>query len=515
MAERSIRDPSAPPLRARYDVDPPRPARPMRARPSRDADPEPSLDLATAPATRRADVRRGARPNARPIRQPDTRPSDRRRLAAAIASAVLPGSGQALNGRLRPALAFLVPSLVVVGAAWLFLHSDTPAMLLARVLAPPVLAALLVLNGVLLGWRLIAVGQAFLDRRYPLRPGRLGAVGLAVVLVLTAAPHLLAWSYGSAAQAMFGRIFAGQMATALNNLPQPGRNERLNVLLIGIDSAPGREEALTDSLIVVSLDPVGRTVTMVSIPRDLAGVPLGNGDTYGPKINSLMSYAGRNPKLFPDGGVRTLEKAVGALFGIQIHAYASVDLAGFATMVDAVGGVDITVKKPLDDPRYPNLDRTHGWSVTAGPHHFNGIEALAYARIRKVLGESDLTRAARQQEVLVALRNRAVSAGLLFRLPQLLDAVGSTVRTDLPQDQLPQLAALAEQIGGGSTIKLVLGAPQIKGASGPYGSVFVPVPAKIKAMAQVVFGPPGADPTWPVPKPTPARSPAPSGAASG
>jgi LCP family protein required for cell wall assembly len=366
---------------------------------------------------------------------------------------------------------------------------------------------------VVLGWRLVAVGQAFLDRRYPLRPGRLGAVGIAVVLVLTAAPHLLAWTYASAAQTMFGRVFAGSMASAFDNLPQPGRNERLNVLLIGIDSAPGREEALTDSLIVVSLDPVGRTVTMVSIPRDLAGVPLGNGDTYGPKINSLMSYAERNPRLYPEGGVRTLEKAVGALFGIPIHAYASVDLAGFATMVDAVGGVDITVKKPLDDPRYPNLDGSHGWSVTAGPHHFDGIEALAYARIRKVLGESDLTRAARQQEVLVALRNQAVSAGLLFRLPRLLDAVGSTVRTDLPQNQLPQLAALAEQIGGGATIKLVLGAPQIKGASGAYGSVFLPVPAKIRAMAKVVFGPPGANPTWPVPTPSP-RAASSSGPAS-
>jgi LCP family protein required for cell wall assembly len=290
------------------------------------------------------------------------------------------------------------------------------------------------------------------------------------------------------------------------NLPQPGTNERLNVLLVGIDSAPGREEALTDSLIVVSLDPVGRTVTMVSIPRDLASVPLGDGNTYAPKINSLMSYAERNPKLFPDGGIRTLEKAVGALFGIPIHAYASVDLAGFASMVDAVGGVDIDVKKTLVDPRYPNLDGTHGWTVTAGPHHFNGLEALAYARIRKVLGESDLTRAARQQEVLVALRNQAVGAGLLFRLPQLLEAVGSTVRTDLPQDQLPQLAALAEQIGGGSTTKLVLGSPEIKGASTGYGSVFLPVPAKIKALARVVFGPPGANPTWPVPSASPSGS---------
>jgi LCP family protein required for cell wall assembly len=486
MTVRSVRDPAAPPLRSRH-LGTPAPRATGRRRIERPVEREPAAEPAIQAATARREPAR------------DRASFDRRRLIAAASSMLLPGTGQALNGRLRPALAFLVPSLVVGAAAWVFLHSDTPAMLVARVVAPPVLAALLVLNVVVLAWRVAAVLGAFLDRRYPLRPGRLGAVGLAVVLVVTAVPHLLAWSYGSAAQAMFGQVFAGSPANAAAELPKPGTNERLNVLLIGVDSGPGRTEALTDSLIVVSLDPVGRRVSMLSIPRDLASIPLGNGDTYGPKINSLMSYAERNPKLFPEGGVRTLENAVGALLGIQIHAYAQVDLAGFARMVDAVGGVDIDVKKPLDDPAYPRLVGGHGWSVTAGPHHFDGLDALAYARIRKVLGESDLTRAARQQEVLVALRDQAVGAGLLVRLPQLLDAVGSTLRTDLPQDQLPQLAALAEQIGGSRTVKVVLTSPQIKAGSGAYGSVFLPVPSRIKQLVKVIFGPPGADPTWPVP----------------
>lgn len=512
MAERSIRDPLAPPLRSRSAPEPIRSVRARSGTPRERIRPAAadesgshgrSTDAAAQPA-------RPARP-ATPGAAADQRRFDRRRLIAAILSSVLPGTGQALNGRGRWALAFLVPSLVLTLATWLFLHSDTPPMLVARVVAPPVLAALLVLNVLILGWRLVAVLGAFLDRRYPLRPGRLGAAGLAVLLVVTAVPHLLAWSYGTAAQAMFGRIFEMSPASEVAaTVPKPGTNERLNVLLIGVDSGPGRTEALTDSLIVVSLDPVGRTVTMLSIPRDLASIPLGTGDTYGPKINSLMSYAERNPKRFPDGGVRTLERAVGALLGIPIHAYAQVDLGGFAQMVDAVGGVDINVKKPLDDPAYPRLDGGHGWSVTAGPHHFGGLDALAYARIRKVLGESDLTRAARQQEVLLALRNQAVGAGLLLRLPQLMDAVGSTVKTDLPMDQLPQLAALAEQIGGSSTIKLVLTSPQIKAGSGAYGSVFLPVPSRIRQLVAVVFGPPGADPTWPVPSPsaTPSGRPA-------
>jgi LCP family protein required for cell wall assembly len=416
-----------------------------------------------------------------------------------------------LNGRLQAALVFLVPVLVVVAIGWIVAQSDRPTMVLARVIAPSVLGLLLTLNVGILAWRLLAVVHAFLDRRYPIRPGRAGAVGLALLLAFTAIPHVAAWSYGTAAQAMFGQIFAGSAVRSVSSTPAPAQTERLNVLLIGVDSAPGRTEALTDSMIVVSLDPVGRTVSMLSIPRDLASVPLGNGDVFGPKLNSLMSWADRHPKDFPNGGVRALEDAIAALLGIPIHYYAQVDLVGFAAMVDAVGGVDIDVHKALDDPRYPGLNGTRGWSVGTGMHHFDGTDALAYARIRKSLGESDLTRAARQQEVLVALRNQAVTAGILFRLPALLDAVGRTVRTDVPADQLPQLAALAEQIGGSSVTKVVLAGNLIKsGGNTAFGSVFLPVPSRIRAMVKVVFGPPGRDPTWPVPavESRPSSSPA-------
>jgi anionic cell wall polymer biosynthesis LytR-Cps2A-Psr (LCP) family protein len=161
------------------------------------------------------------------------------------------------------------------------------------------------------------------------------------------------------------------------------------------------------------------------------------------------------------------------------------------------------VKKALADPNYPGLDGKRGWSIEPGQHHFTGTDALAYARIRKALGETDLTRAARQQEVLVALRNRVVGAGVLVNLPSLMAAVGTTVRTDLPQDRLPELAALAEQIGGSSAVKVVLTSPQIKaGGSTKYGSIWLPVPTRIAQLTKVVFGPPGADPTWPVPSPS-------------
>jgi polyisoprenyl-teichoic acid--peptidoglycan teichoic acid transferase len=475
MDEPSLRDPSAPPLRAR---------RPIPAEQARRA--TPSAGLAA-----RADPGR----------------TDRRRLVAAISSSVIPGVGQAFNGRLRPALAFAIPTGVLIAAAWLIVQSDRPTMLLARLIAPSVLGIVLIANVVILAWRVAAVLHAFADRRYPRMPGRLGAIGLAILLVVTAAPHVIAWNYGLTAQAMFGQIFGESATRSVSTVPPPADRERLNVLLIGVDSGPGRTESLTDSMILVSLDPVGRTVSMVSIPRDLANVPLGNGNVFGPKINSLVSWADRHPTEFPHGGIRALEDAIGTLFGIPIHYYARVALRGFVGMVDAVGGIDITVRKALADPNYGGFGVGPGWSIEPGPHHLDGANALAYARIRKSTGESDFTRAARQQEVLVALRDRAVNAGLLFSLPRLMPAIGATVRTDLPPDRLPQLAALAEQIDGSAVTKLVLGSPFIKsGGSTQYGSIYVPVMAKIQAMARVVFGPPGADPTWPV-KAAPSASP--------
>ena len=445
-----------------------------------------------------------------------TGPTDQLRLFAAILSAVLPGLGQAFNRRARPAAIFAIPSLVLLAVAWLLTQLNSSSMLLAHAIVPGTLHLLLILNGLILGWRLLAVFDAFTDRRYPGKPGRLGGVGLVVVIALVALPHLAVHLYGSNAFSTFERVFAGAGGNATGGPeddpgstagPKPKFGERVNVLLMGIDAGPSRTQALTDSLMVISLDPVGRTVSMVSIPRDLVDVPLGNGDTFAPKINSLLGWANRHKADFRQGGTRALQDAVGALLGVPIHYYAKVELAGFVTMVDAVGGVDIDVTRPLSDPNYGGFGVGPGWSIGVGPHHLDGAEALAYARIRRSAGESDFTRAGRQQEVLIALRDQAVEGGnFLFSLPALLDAVGDTVRTDLPADRLPELAALAEEIGGDRTTQVVMTSPMVKsgGKGHPYGSVVIPVPTRIAEMVEIVFTPPGTPPgPWPTPKATP------------
>lgn len=363
-------------------------------------------------------------------------------------------------------------------------------------------------------WRLLATVQAFLDTGRTGPTGRLGIVGIVVIALLVAIPHLAVYRYGTILGDTFERIFQGS-ATADGHVagPAPRDGERINVLLVGVDKLPDRTASLTDTMIVASLDPVGRTVSMVSLPRDMVGVPLGTGDDYGPKLNSLLSFAERDPKTFPNGGMRALEDAVGALLGIPIHYYARIDFIGFIAMVDAVGGVDINVARTLRARRYDGYGLpTTGFRLTQGRHHLTGAEALAYARIRKGAGETDFTRAARQQEVIVALRSSVASGGSLFwRLPTLLDAVANTISTDVPTSRLPELAAIVDEVQAGNVVRVVIGHPLVTSANTRYGSSQVPNVKAIQAVAAKLFSTPGTTPVpWPTPRPTKAPKPSPT-----
>jgi LCP family protein required for cell wall assembly len=379
--------------------------------------------------------------------------------------------------------------------------------------SPQAMSVLLVLNIVVLGWRVVAVGHAFLDKAVPGRPGRAGGIGLALILVAVVVPHGIANAWGSSMAASFSRMFAPGSATGDPVAANPvsvADGKRINVLIVGLDALPTRTESLTDSMMVASIDPVGRSVSLVSLPRDIVGVPLGGGDTYSPKINSLMSYAERHPEAFPRGGMRTLEDAIGNLLGIHIHYYIEVRFYGFIKLIDTVGGVDVNVQKAWYDPKYDGFELgTTGFGLTAGPHHLNGAEALAYARSRYAPGGSDFLRAARQQEILLALRDRVLEGGALFtRLPDLFDALSGLLTTDIPTDRLPDLAALADEIAPSSIVRTVIGHPLVAGANDPrYGSVQKPDLPAILAVAKGLFPEPGTPPTpWPTPSATPTKA---------
>lgn len=446
---------------------------------------------------------------------------DRRRLAAAGLSAVLPGLGQLFNGRRQLAAVLLAPALVLVVVGLFLVLTQSPARLAASIASPTVLGTVLTLNLLLLVWRLFAVGHAFLDTRWHGPTGRGGIVGLILVALLVMVPHGVAYRYGTALGDTFAKVFAGATlgssgGPAADRPSGPGIDERVNVLLIGVDKLPWRTATLTDAMMVVSMDPVGKTVSMLSLPRDLVGVPLGNGDVYGPKLNSLMSYADRNEADFPEGGVVALQEAVAALLGIPIHYYARIDFYGFVDIVDAVGGVDVKVTDGFSDPLYTSFGHPKpGWSISAGNHHLGGIDALAYARARKGTGESDFTRAGRQQQILLALRDAVTRDGsLLWELPRLLELVGNLVTTNLPVDRLPTLAAIADEIGDDAIVRAIIRHPLVRSKSTQYGSSLIPNVKAIQEVARKLFPPPGGTPQpWPTPKPSPtprsSASPAP------
>jgi LCP family protein required for cell wall assembly len=448
---------------------------------------------------------------------------DLRRIMASFGSAIVPGLGQLLNGRRRLAQWFALPALLVAAIVILVVATRSPARLFASMVSPTVMGTLLSLNIVVLGWRTASVVHAFFDGRYPGRSGRAGAAGLALVLVAVAVPHVIANSWGNTAQAAFAQIFTGDRADGPGQPVAavehgPGHDERLNILVVGIDKTPQRTATLTDSMMVASIDPVGETVTLVSLPRDLVRVPLGAGNVFGPKLNSLMAYADRHPETFPKGGMRALEDAVGALLGIEIHYYAQIDFFGFVKLVDAVGGVDVNVTNGFYDETYDgigvNPEGILGWGVEVGPNHFNGWEALAYSRARKADGQSDFTRAARQQEILLALRDKIMSDGsLLTNLPALITAFGDLVKTDLPTDRLPDLAAIADEMDADALVRTVLMKPLVtSGGNDPvYGSIQVPDVAAILEVARTLFPPPGEMPQpWPTPDPTAVPTTAPA-----
>ncbi len=313
--------------------------------------------------------------------------------------------------------------------------------------------ALIILLGM---WRLIAMVDAMLAVgrgrawRRTSTLATFGALAL-VVVVVHAAGASLAWSAYRAGSVIFvgdngpdgspppGSSLAPGENPGSSSGPRPTpetADSRVTVLLTGIDSSETRNHALTDTLLVVSADPLTGKVAMVSFPRDIARFELTSGKTFRGKINSLMSYADRNPDEFPDGGLAALTQELGYLLGIPIHYYAAVDLAGFARMIDRVDGVTINNPTAINDASYGGWTdgRPPGFQLGIGSHTLAGQEALAYVRSRQ--GSSDFARARRQQQLLIALQRKLTDPAMLPNLPGILMDASDTVRTDFPVDQL-------------------------------------------------------------------------------
>jgi LCP family protein required for cell wall assembly len=254
-----------------------------------------------------------------------------------------------------------------------------------------------------------------------------------------------------------------------------------------------------DALMVVSVDPVAETASLITVPSDTTRIPLGNGSVFGAKLGTLVAYAERHPEQFPQGGIRALEDAVGALLGLPIQFYARVDLGSFVKLVDAIGGIDVTATHAWSDPAYqfgPGPTGKPGFRVTVGRHHLGGWAALAYARAGVGPTESDASRAARQQAVALAIRDRLfATGGTLASLPTLLHAIDGRITTDLPTDRLPDIVAIVEHLRPAGIYRLLLGPPLLGAVVDPVqGPVRVPNLPALRAAVAAIAPPPGQTP---------------------
>jgi LCP family protein required for cell wall assembly len=489
--------------------------------------------------------------------QEGARPRHRSPFAAAFLSLIFPGLGQLYAGAPMRALAFAAgPILVLALGAGMVLRVDRIA-LLGFLIDPTVLDAVFVINLGVLIYRLVAIIDAYRVAQYlndaesgaPARSASqrllsnpLSIAGLLAIVLVMTGTHIVVARYDMLAKDVIdsGCIFVGDPSKEcdLDASPTPGQagvatasptpsddgsddsdatdspvpestpvgsavpdvsippwdgKERLNILLIGADQRPGDKTFNTDTLIVVSIDPVTKKVAMFSLPRDTVDIPIPQGparslfgSSYSGKINSYWTAVRKRSDFYPGKGnlpgYNGLKAVLGGLYGLPISYFVEVNFDGFKKIVDVMGGVTINVQVPVSDDRFPSTQgRLRRVYIPSGIQHMDGAAALRYARSRH--GSNDFDRGARQQRVLLSLREQADPQDLIPRIPELIDALKSAVSTDIPTNQLAPLLGLASQVDTKNIQSYVFAPPFYASdtCADPRGCVVLPRISRIKS----------------------------------
>ncbi len=231
-----------------------------------------------------------------------------------------------------------------------------------------------------------------------------------------------------------------------NIKPWDGKS-RVTILLLGLDKRPGEQGSSfrTDTIILLSLDTPNKTIGMLSIPRDTF-VPIPDQPEMQPINTAYVLGELKQPGAGPALVSRTIEYNL----GMRIDYYVVVEFSAVINLVDAIGGVDINVPQTIDDKEYPAMN-TNGFDplyIPAGPAHMDGTLALKYARTRH--GDSDFDRTGRQQQVIMAIRKKALRVDMLPELvskaPLIWNEVSRGVKTNLQFDQILSLGWTAKDI---------------------------------------------------------------------
>jgi LCP family protein required for cell wall assembly len=216
-----------------------------------------------------------------------------------------------------------------------------------------------------------------------------------------------------------------------------------NVLMLGTGGKGHDGADLTDTIIVASIDQKNKLVPMLSIPRDFyVDVPQIGG---GVRINNVYELG--KAKYDSVTAMNLVKESVEEITGVDIHYYVKIDFDGFKDIVDSLGGVDIYVEDAIHDPYYPKdgTIKYETFNLAAGEQHLDGETALKYARSRKTT--SDFDRSKRQQKLLFAIKNKAMTKNILLnpgKITNLYNAVSSHIETNLSIRHIIELAKVSQ-----------------------------------------------------------------------
>lgn len=281
---------------------------------------------------------------------------------------------------------------------------------------------------------------------------------LVLLVILIVAGSYFAYLYASGKRIFDPNNLTGSPFFAKgSNYQLRGEGDgRINILVMGKGGAGHDGGGLTDSMMVVSVNPVDKTAAMLSIPRDLY-VPVPNSKKY-VKINEIFQAGDKEKR---GGGPALVKQAVGDILDLPIHYYVAVDFYGFKKLVDQIGGIDVYVDKNLSDPFYPdqNMQGYDPFYIKAGQKRLDGETALKYARSRYGSAGGDFDRALRQQKVLSAVKDKIMNLGFLAnpkKLVDLINIIGDHVRTDFTPNEVYAMAKMLKDVDTSKIISKVL-----------------------------------------------------------
>jgi LCP family protein required for cell wall assembly len=229
---------------------------------------------------------------------------------------------------------------------------------------------------------------------------------------------------------------------------------------------------LTDAIMVLSVNAKHTQVSMISLPRDIVDIPMGNGAVWTGKINSIAYFRGE----------AAMKRAISATIAQPINYYIEVNMEDFGRLVNAVGGIDVIVPQSIYDPSI-------GFSIQAGRRHLDGNAALSYARSRHTT--SDWDRDARQQLILTAIIRKLVDPKTKVNIPELYRGL-HTLQTDMAASDIAAFIQVARLSAKAKIVGQVMAPPYFAGFTGiepgtSRGWIQEPNLAAIRAYARKVM----------------------------